>query len=133
MAITLSRPRASWGGGAIHDYTSYSQLISHACSKDSNFSVVGPPDGFRTSNRFISVQGCGGIPNEPVYIYVEVTDGPRLQDNVAIAGSDGRWQVDKVILGGTPLPFKHGIYAVTKTKDGPEMRSDPITVIKEPR
>jgi hypothetical protein len=125
------RESASWGGIAIHRYTSYREIISYPCVEDNNFTIVGPPDGYHTSNRFISVQGCGGTPNEPVHIYVEVADGPHLQDKKPTPGPDGRWQVDRVILGGIPLPFEHGIYAVTKSKDGLEIRSDTITVVKE--
>lgn len=121
---------SSWGGIAIHDYTSYHEIIPYACPEDNRFTIVDPPGGSHTSSRFISVQGCGGNPGIPVRVYVVISDGPHLQDNEAIPGQDGRWKLDNVVLGGLPLPHEHEIYAVTG-RSGAEIRSDPIIVIKQ--
>ena len=121
----------SWGGIAINHYLSYRNLIPFACPDGDKFAIAEPPDGYQTSDRFITVQGCGGIPGQSVEVIVELDDGPHLQDNKGIPKADGRWEVDQIVLGGTPLPLDHNIYAVMKDGNGQEFRSDTVRITKE--
>jgi hypothetical protein len=98
----------------------------HSCPD--GFSIVDPPDGFRTAQRLLSVRGCGGIPGAPIRIYV-VTDAAYLQDRFAVPEPDGRWQVGSIVLGGYPLPYTHRVYAITG-QDGQPLQSNTIEIIK---
>jgi len=75
------------------------------------------------------VHGCGGIPGIPVYVYVR-TDIDYLQDGFAIPGTDGRWQLPYIVLGGYPLPYTHYVYAVTE-QDGQRIQSNTVEIIEE--
>ena len=119
----------SWGGIAIKNYTSYSQIIPFACPEDHSFKIVDPPPGFRTTDRLITVRGCGGISGKNVRLYVN-TEMPFLQDHSPTPGPDGRWVVENVSLGALTLPYTHTIFALTE-RDGQELRSNEIDVIKE--
>lgn len=120
----------SWGGISIHNYTAYRELIAFPCSEDGIFSIADPRDGYRTTERFITVYGCGGVTEQPVQVYVDLDDGPHLQDAIAMPESDGRWQTERVVLGGEPLPAEHRIYAVTKNTDGTDLRTDMVVITK---
>ncbi len=124
----------SWGGIAIHYYDSYRQLIPFACPDDGSFTIVDPPDNYHTTERLITVRGCGGWEDHPVQIYVD-TEMPFLQDHSPIPGPDGRWVAEDITLGALTLPYTHTIFAVTNQlePDGraTEIRSNEIAVIKE--
>ncbi len=119
---------SSFGGFIIHDYSAYRDLIAYPCPEDTSFVIVEPPPNLITSERFISIYGCGGTPDIPVEIYVDTKEA-FLQDQFAIPEPNGRWSVDNIILAGVPLPYTHTIYAVTEFQ-GSSLQSNEVDVIK---